>query len=142
MSVSIELAALRGTRWHQYALRFVLGGLVTAAAGVIASYLGPVIGGLFLAFPAIFPASATLIAARERKKKARKGFNGAQRGSRAAALDAAGAVLGAIGLIGFAWLLWKELPRHGASAFFYAAVLWIAVATALWWLRKRRWRAL
>lgn len=34
---------------------------VTALAGVIAKHYGPVIGGLFFAFPAIFPASATLI---------------------------------------------------------------------------------
>ena len=38
---------------------FFFGGLITAVAGVIAQRFGPIIGGLFLAFPAIFPASAT-----------------------------------------------------------------------------------
>ena len=39
----------------------VLGGVMTVVAGLIAARFGPVIGGLFLAFPAIFPATATLI---------------------------------------------------------------------------------
>jgi hypothetical protein len=34
---------------------------MTAIPGWIASKYGPVVGGLFLAFPAIFPASATLV---------------------------------------------------------------------------------
>lgn len=53
--IEINLEGLRGTRWSDFALRFVLGGTITAAAGVIAKLYGPVIGGLFLAFPAIFP---------------------------------------------------------------------------------------
>ena len=32
--VPADWSALRGIRWHQYALRFALGGVVTAAAGV------------------------------------------------------------------------------------------------------------
>jgi hypothetical protein len=59
--VEIDPEGLRGTGWRDYALRFILGGVVTASAGVIAKIYGPVIGGLFLAFPAIFPASATLM---------------------------------------------------------------------------------
>jgi hypothetical protein len=37
-----------------------MGGLVTVITGIVAKNWGPVIGGLFLAFPAIFPASATI----------------------------------------------------------------------------------
>ena len=44
-------------------------GLITAVAGIIAKQFGPGIGGLFLAFPAIFPASATLIEKHEKQKK-------------------------------------------------------------------------
>jgi hypothetical protein len=45
---------------------------MTVVAGLIAARFGPVVGGLFLAFPAIFPATATLIEkhVRERKEKA------------------------------------------------------------------------
>jgi hypothetical protein len=37
-------------------------GAITAAAGLIAGLYGPTIGGLFLAFPSILPASLTLVA--------------------------------------------------------------------------------
>jgi len=53
--------------------------LVTAVAGIIANKFGPAIGGLFLAFPAIFPASATLIEKHEKEKKEKQGFEGATR---------------------------------------------------------------
>ena len=49
---------------------------MTVLAGVIAKKFGPVVGGLFLAFPAIFPASATLIEKHERERKERKGLKG------------------------------------------------------------------
>ena len=66
MTIRIDLAGLRRTKWHEYAIRFLFGGLITATAGFIAQRWGAGIGGLFLAFPAIFPASATLI---EKHKK-------------------------------------------------------------------------
>ncbi len=138
MKVAFDAAALRSTNWKQYAVRFVLGGLVTVAAGLIAKGFGPEIGGLFLAFPAIFPAGATLIAQRERQKKRRKGLNGELRGARAAALDAAGTILGAVALIAFAFVLWRFLPRFQPAAVIGGALcVWIALSLALWWLRKK-----
>jgi hypothetical protein len=61
MIVQFKLSAIRQTRCYEYLVRFVLGGAMTVVAGLIAARFGPVIGGPFLAFPAIFPASATLI---------------------------------------------------------------------------------
>jgi Protein of unknown function (DUF3147) len=61
MIVQLNPSALRETHWYEYLIRFALGGAVTVVAGLIAARFGPVVGGLFLAFPAIFPASATLI---------------------------------------------------------------------------------
>jgi hypothetical protein len=61
MIIQFKPSALRQTRWYEYLIRFGLGGAMTVVAGLIAARFGPVIGGLFLAFPAIFPASATLI---------------------------------------------------------------------------------
>jgi hypothetical protein len=58
MRVFLDLSGLQKTRFGEYAIRFVFGGAVTVATGVIAKKFGPVVGGLFLAFPAIFPASA------------------------------------------------------------------------------------
>ncbi len=61
MIVSAKLAALKGIKFHEFALRFLFGGFCTVAAGIVARRFGPEIGGLFLAFPAIFPAGASLI---------------------------------------------------------------------------------
>ena len=71
MIVRFKPSALRQTRWHEYLIRFVSRRGDDLIAGLIAARFGPVVGGLFLAFPAIFPASATLIEkqVRERKKK-------------------------------------------------------------------------
>jgi hypothetical protein len=45
MTISIDLVGLRRTKWHEYAIRFVFGGLITAAAGLIAHRYGSGIGG-------------------------------------------------------------------------------------------------
>ena len=82
--VHAKLAALGQSRWYEYLLRFVLGGVVTVVAGVIADHWGPEVGGLFLAFPAIFCASATLIEKHERQRKTRHGLKGERRGTDAA----------------------------------------------------------
>jgi hypothetical protein len=51
----------KNVKLHDYVVPFFLGGAVTVATGLIAKTFGPVTGGLFLALPAIFPASATLL---------------------------------------------------------------------------------
>ena len=76
MIVSLGRSALRQTRWYEYLIKFVLGGAMTVVAGLIAARFGPVIGGLFLAFPAIFPASATLIEKHVRERKEKVGLSG------------------------------------------------------------------
>jgi hypothetical protein len=54
---------------------------------------------LFLAFPAVFCASATLIEKHERDRKQKAGLPGTRRGRQA---DALGAAIGSFGLLGFA----------------------------------------
>jgi hypothetical protein len=111
---------------------------VTVAAGLIARRWGPVIGGLFLAFPAIFPAGATLIEQHEVKRKQEIGRDGRRRGRLAAALDALGASLGAMGLAAFAVVLWRFLPGHSSWVALGLAVgAWALVSVVLWILRKR-----
>jgi hypothetical protein len=107
MSIEVDISSLFEIKPHEYALRFLFGGTCTAIAGLIASRYGPAIGGLFLAFPAIFPAAASLIQDHEKLRKAEIGKDGSKRGMDAAALDAFGATLGSIGLIGFAISLRK-----------------------------------
>jgi hypothetical protein len=137
--IEIKLSSLKETRPHEYATRFLFGGLCTALAGLIARHFGPTVGGLFLAFPAIFPASASLIENHEKRAKAKAGFNGTMRGRIAAGVDASGASLGCIGLIVFALILWKGLPEHNAcTVIFLAMVFWLIVSTLLWELRRKR----
>ena len=136
MIVQLNLSALRETRWYDYLIRFALGGAITVIAGLIADRFGPIVGGLFLAFPAIFPASATLIEKHVRKQKEKVGLSGARRGREAAALDAAGATLGSFGLAAFALTIWLLIERAPASALALAAVAWLAIAILAWMLRR------
>lgn len=137
MRVSLDPSALRGIEWRQYALRFALGGLATVVAGLVAKAFGPIFGGLFLAFPAIFPAGATLIAKREEQKKAKKGLDGERRGREAAALDASGTTLGAVALMGFAALLWLTISHRPVYVLILSALLWLGVSIGLWWLSEQ-----
>jgi len=138
MLVKVDPSALRQTKWHEYAIRFVSGGLITAGAGILAKEYGPSLGGLFLAFPAIFPASATLIEKHEKQKKQEHGLRGTERGREAAALDAAGSAMGSIGLFAFALIVWKLAPAHPARLVLpVATVAWFAVSVLVWQLRRR-----
>lgn len=139
MMVQPKFAAIKGIRPHEWILRFVFGGGICVLAGVIAKHYGPSIGGLFLAFPAIFPASATLVEAHERRHKARAGFDGSRRGRIVAGIDADGTKLGCVGLAGFAFLCWLLLPRLASpGVFVIATVAWFLTAAVLWWVRKSR----
>jgi hypothetical protein len=60
MRIRVDYSALKDIHWYEYAARFLFGGAITAVAAMIGSKYGPAVGGLFLAFPAIFPAGATL----------------------------------------------------------------------------------
>ena len=86
MIVRAKWSALKQGQWYEYLVRFALGGLATVLAGLVADIWGPATGGLFLAFPAIFCASATLIEKHERERKEKKGLQGKERGKDAAAL--------------------------------------------------------
>ena len=133
MKVHADFSALRRTKWYEYAIRFLFGGIVTAITGLIAKKFGPQVGGLFLAFPAIFPATATLLEKHEKQKKEQKGLNGTKRGRLAAGVDAAGAAMGAGGLLVFALIVWKLLPgRSGSMVLAAATPAWVVVAISIW----------
>ena len=133
MKVRADFSALRRTKWYEYAIRFVLGGAIAAGTGMIAKKFGPAVGGLFLAFPAIFPATATLLEKHEKQKKQSKGLNGTKRGRLAAGVDAAGAAMGSGGLLVFALIVWKLLPgRSGSTVLAGATLAWVVVAVSIW----------
>ena len=141
MLVGARLSAIKGIKAHEWIIRFVFGGAVCVAAGFIAMHYGPVVGGLFLAFPAIFPASASLVESHEKEHKARAGYDGTNRGRIVAAIDAYGAAMGCIALTAFAVVFWIWLPRTSVWVVFpLATLVWLTVAVGLWLLCKRFFR--
>jgi hypothetical protein len=137
VKIKIDASALRQSHWYQYLVRFFFGGVVTASAGVVANRFGPAVGGLFLAFPAIFPAAATLIDDLEKEKKERIGADGSPRGRTAAGMDALGSSLGSIGLIAFALVVWQRLPKSNLAILLASATLaWFLISVSLWEMRE------
>jgi uncharacterized membrane protein (GlpM family) len=84
----VDVAKLRQVEPKELLIRFALGAIVSIVAGVISKTLGVRLGGVFLAFPAILPASLTFVQDKE--------------GTRKADRTAIGAVLGGAALVGFA----------------------------------------
>lgn len=121
-----------GTRAHlrshlepsKLALRFGFGAAVSAVAAVIGNVAGDRAGGLFLAFPAILPATLTLVEQNE--------------GISRAVSETRGAVVGALALVGFAGVvvgLVTQMP--GIVALLLATAGWFLGANALYFLGVR-----
>lgn len=135
--IHFKWSAMKEGRWYEFVGRFALGGLATCLAGLVANTCGPVVGGLFLAFPAVFCAGATMIETHERRRKREKGMKGVRRGREAAALDAAGAGWGSAGLLVFALIVWAApVGLSFGTAMAAASAGWVVVAMLMWWLRK------
>jgi len=133
MRIKFDFSVLTETKWYEYAVRFLFGGAITVLTGLLAKRFGPVFGGLFLAFPAIFPASATLVEKHEKEKKLKAGITKTNRGRQAAALDARGAAMRSVGLTCFALTVWKLLPGGNAGlVLLEALVLWSGVSILIW----------
>lgn len=137
MRIRINSSAVKETRWYQLAVRFCIGGLITAATGLISKRYGPALGGLFLAFPAIFPASATLIEKYQMQEKEEAGLHAERRARQAVSVDAAGAAMGSMGLLVFALVVTEFIERFTPWLVILAATAaWAAVSLLLWLLRK------
>jgi len=133
MFLQTNFGALAKIKFSEQATRFFFGGAVTVVAGLVAKYYGPLVGGLFLAFPAIFPASATLLAKTQEQKKAAHGMHGGRRATQAVAVEARGVAWGAIGLACFGLVIWKLIPEWNAAAVLAAATgTWFFVSVSLW----------
>ena len=109
--VAVEAGRLKEIRGRDLAIRFAFGAAVSIVAGAVSLVFNPVVGGLFLAFPAILPASVTLIEQKESTDEA--------------VHDIEGATIGALGLAVFAVVTGIVL-RHTS------AVVALAAATAAW----------
>jgi hypothetical protein len=136
-SIRFSPSSLREARWYEYVIRFALGGAATVFTGLISSCYGASVGGLFLALPAIFCASATLIEKHEIRRKREAGLVGERRGRAAAALDAVGAALGALGLLAFAVAFSLLVESSIPGAFVGASLAWLIVSVAAWYLRRK-----
>jgi len=138
MKIKMDAGALKRTSWKEYGMRFLFGGLVALAAGAVGHAYGPVVGGLFLAFPAIFPAAATLIDKHERQKEEAAGSDGSVRGAQAAGVDAVGSAIGSLGLMAFGAVIWISSTRlpHLAT-FALALTAWATVCVVGWVIRQR-----
>jgi len=112
-------SALAEVNGWEYVVRFAFGGIVTMGTGLAAHAWGPSVGGLFLAFPAILPASLTLVQMHE--------------GRRETVAEARGALLGTLGLLAFAALAWVLAARWPAALVLVVATAGWAVACAAAW---------
>ena len=135
MRVRVDPAPLRQTHWQGHLLRFLLGGLVTVATGLVTRRFGPNLGGIFLAFPAIFPVGLTMIE-RLQNRQVGRGARG-DRARRAAIADAVGAGAGSVGMVAFAVGLWIGLPRWPLTAVFAISLLaWAVMSFGSWTIRR------
>lgn len=136
--IKLDFRSLRATKWSEYATRFLFGGAVTLLAGLIADKYGPVIGGLFLAFPAIFPATASLLEKHQIEERRCVGLNGDKRGRLVAGVDAAGTAMGCFGLIAFAVTAWKLLPQLVLwQSLTLGTAFWAIIATSVWVVHRK-----
>ena len=141
MKVRVQPSSLKRSHWYAHALRFVLGGTVTVAAGLVADWFGPAVGGILLAFPAVMPAALILLE-RSQNEQVSPPCRGA-RGRRAVVLDAAGAAMGSVGLLAFAFVVWGALVRLPTwLALLAGTVAWAGAAVIAWMVRRRMARRL
>ena len=95
------------------------------ATGAIAKIWGPSVAGMFLAFPALLPASLTLVKRHDGRDKAVD--------------DARGGRLGSLGLVGFALIVVGLAAREPAwVVLVVAGIAWLAIAVAAWFVTYGR----
>ena len=138
MLIGINVAKLREGKPTEYLTRFLFGGIVTVIATLISTHYGPIIGGLFLAFPGIFAPGLSMTETHAIERKAAGGAIGILFARAEASVEAAGASIGALGLAAFALILWKGLPTHSLALILpLAGAAWLTISVLFWWLRKR-----
>jgi hypothetical protein len=100
-------------------IRFAFGALISIVAGVVSLLWNAKAGGMFLAFPAILPATLTLIEKKQSKREAEE--------------DDEGAILGSVAMFAFAatatWTL-TALPAGLSLA--AAGTAWLSAAVLLY----------
>jgi len=124
MKPKVDLSGLTKPKAWEHALRFLFGGIVALIASVTSKALGDFVGGLALAFPAILPAALTLVKEHDGRKQATE--------------DARGARYGALGLIGFAAVIYLCASQGPTIALPLAMLTWATIAVSAWWIGDGR----
>jgi len=116
--VGLDWSNLKKVKPREMLVRFIFGAAVALLAAVVGSLAGPKVGGLFLAFPAILPASLTLI---EKKEGITKAWS-----------DASGGLLGSVGMAAFAATAMLLLRVNPILALVAALAAWLLVSVGLY----------
>jgi hypothetical protein len=115
----VEVGKLRKLQARELLIRFAFGALISIIAGVVALAWNAKAGGMFLAFPAILPATLTLIEKKESKQEA--------------AEDDEGALLGSVAMFSFAAAsVWALDALATGTALLAASSAWTLTALALY----------
>lgn len=114
----LDLGKIHSLQPREYLVRFAFGAAISAVAGGLTLGAGPYVGGLFLAFPAILPATLTLL---EKKD-----------GLAQALADIRGAVIGSLALIAFAVTAMALLRINPAGALAAALLAWVCAGALVY----------
>ena len=116
---SVDFGAIKRHKLSDYLTRFAFGAGISAAAAIVSAIFGAKVGGVLLAFPAIMPASLTLIEKAEGRQKAR--------------INAYAAIMGSVALIAFAIVASLGFKHwSGVAALLLASAAWLVVAGVLY----------
>jgi nicotinamide-nucleotide amidase len=113
-AIRVEPEKLFSINAKEYLIRFGFGFLISVVAAVIGQTAGPKVGGLFLAFPAILPATLTLVQRND--------------GIGQALSDIRGATLGAIGMVAFAVIMVVAVRATPVVGLIAALLGWVVVS--------------
>lgn len=117
--VHLTAKGLHESKLSEWALRFLFGCCISALAAFAGKKFGPEIGGLFLAFPSILPATLTLIVDHHSREDA--------------AEDSRGAALGSVASVVFAGIAFLALNAFDPwVALGLATAGWMVSAVAIW----------
>jgi hypothetical protein len=110
-TIGFEISSLHDCGFSDLAIRFGFGAAISIIAALVGLWFSPVVGGMFLAFPAILPATLTLIEEKD--------------DTEAAVHNTRGAVIGGVGLVAFGLVAAALFARVSAA-------LTLVAATAAW----------
>ncbi|HEY1548510.1 MAG TPA: hypothetical protein VGG28_11845 [Kofleriaceae bacterium] len=122
--MKFEPAHLREIAVWEYAVRFAFGGALCVLTGIVGEHWATY-AGMLMAFPAILPASLTLVKKHDGRERAEQ--------------DARGGRIGVLGLAAFAAVVAitaGELPAPLVLAL--AIVAWAVVAMGAWFVLTNR----